>query len=196
LYSTAVQTEAKRAIHTSLRLCVTWALLLLLNRRFLEAGTSQLQLLAVFLICTLAASAGHIFAGRCALGVTGPGAVLGLYTTWSILATQHLRDVAPLRTIYTQGLMLLAVLLALGIMQPAVSAASLLGGVLGGVLAVKAAGPCAEALRWGLAVPAMAGFVLLKLLLDLVHVLWLSAVLIAAACWKVVTDVVTTVRRL
>jgi hypothetical protein len=42
----------------------------------------------------------------------------------------------------------------------------------------------------------MAGFVLLKLLLDLVHVLWLSAVLIAAACWKVVTDVVTTVRRL
>lgn len=166
------------------------------TRRFLEAGTGQLQLLAVFLICTLAASAGHIFAGRCALGVTGPGAVLGLYTTWSILATQHLRGVVPLRTVYTQGLMLLAVLLALGVVQPAVSAGSLLGGVIGGSLAVKAAEPCAEALKYCLAVPAMAAFVGLKLLLDLVHVLWLVVVLIAAACWQVVKDVVTTVRRL
>jgi hypothetical protein len=164
--------------------------------RFLEAGTGQLQLLTVFFICTLAASLGHIFAGRCAIGVAGPGAVLGVYTTWSIVATQYMRDVVPLRTVYTQGLMLLALLLVVGLLQPAVSPASLLGGMIGGALAVQIAAPCSKALRWCLALPAMAGLLLLKLLVDLVQVVWFGSVFVAAAAWQFVQDVVGTVRRL
>lgn len=164
--------------------------------RWLEAGTGQLQLLTVFVICSLFASAAHIFAGRCAVGVAGPGAVLGVYTTWSILATQYMRDVVPLRTIYSQGVLFMALMLALGLLQPAVSAASLLGGVLGGAVAVVIAGPVSRALRWCLALPVMAGLLLLRLLIDLLQVLWYVAVLVAAAVWQFVTDTVKTVRGL
>lgn len=164
--------------------------------RFLEAGTGQLQLLTIFLICTLSSSLAHIFAGRCVMGVTGPGAVLGVYTTWTIVATRYMRIVVPLRTIYIQGVLLLLLLLGLGLLQPAVSAASLLGGIIGGAVAVVAVEPVAAALKWALALPAMAGLVLLRLLIDLVQVLWFSVVFVAAAAWQLVTDIVSTVRRL
>lgn len=150
----------------------------------------------MFLICTLFASAGHVLAGRCALGVTGPGAVLGVYTSWCIFATQYLRGKAPLRTIYTQGLMLLGVLLVLGAFQPAVSAASLLGGVLGGAVAVYIAEPVSGALRYCLALPAMLGLLLLRLSVELIRVLWVAGVFVAAAAWAFVKDMVGTVRRL
>lgn len=164
--------------------------------RFLEAGTGQLQLLTVFIICTLTSSLAHIFAGRCPVGVTGPGATLGVYTTWTIVAAHYMRDVVPLRTIYTQGALLLAVLLGLGLLQPAVSPASLLGGSVGGAVAVFVCQPVAEALRWALALPAMVGLVGLRLLIDLVQVLWLSGVFVAAAVWQFMKETVSTVRRL
>jgi hypothetical protein len=77
-----------------------------------------------------------------------------------------------------------------------VSAASLLGGIIGGAVAVVAVEPVAAALKWALALPAMAGLVLLRLLIDLVQVLWFSVVFVAAAAWQLVTDTVSTVRRL
>lgn len=166
--------------------CGTW----------LEAGSGQLQLLTIFLICTMCASAAHLFAGRCAIGFLGPGAVLGVYTTWCIVATQNLANVVPLRTIYTQGAMLLVLLLAMSMLQPAQSAASILGGMLGGAVAVKAAGPLSEGVRWGLALPAMAGLLLLKLTIDLAQVLWFAAAFVAATVYQMVADVVVTVKRL
>lgn len=164
--------------------------------RFLEAGTGQLQLLTVFLISALAASAGHILAGKCATAVTGPGAVLGVYTAWAIAATQYLREAVPLRTVYTQGALLLALLLGLGLVQPAVSPASLLGGIVGGAAAVKVSRPLSEALKWALVLPVMVGLLGVRLLVGLVQVVWVSAVFVAAAGWQFVKDCVSTVRRL
>lgn len=164
--------------------------------RWVEAGTGQLQLLTVFLMCTLFAAAGHVFAGRCALGVTGPAAVLGVYTSWCVFATRHLRGKAPLKTIYTQGLLLLAVLLLLGFFQPAVSAASLLGGMLGGAVAAYVVEPVSGVLRYCLALPAMLGLLLLRLLAELLQVLWVAGVFVAAGAWAFVKDMVGNVRRL
>lgn len=165
--------------------------------RWVEAGTGQLQLLTLFLICTLFASAGHVFAGRCALGVSGPGAVLGVYTAWCVFATRYLRDAnVPLKTVYTQGLMLLAVLMAVGLFQPAVSLGSLLGGVLGGAVAVYCLKPASEVLRYCLAIPAMLGLLLLRLFVELLQVLWFAGVFLAASVWNFTKDMVGTVRRL
>lgn len=67
---------------------------------------------------------------------------------------------------------------------------------MGGVLAVVIAKPCSEALRWCLALPAMAGLLVLKLGIDLLQVVWFAVVFVAAAGWQMVRDVVGTVRRL
>lgn len=179
-------------------LLATWLCCAALQKSgsWLEAGSGQLQLLTVFLITTLTAAAAHLVAGRCELGVMGPGAVLGLYTTWSILAAQYMREVVPLRTILSQGALLLVVMLGLSWLQPAVSAASLLGGVVGGALAVKLVQPLSGVLQWCLAVPAMVGLLLLKLGFDLLQVVWYVVVFVAAAAYQGVADVVRTVRRL
>jgi hypothetical protein len=107
-----------------------------------------------------------------------------------------LRGKAPLKTIYTQGLMLLAVLLLLGSFQPAVSAASLLGGMTGGAVAAYVVEPVSGALGYCLALPAMLGLLLLRLVVELIQVLWVAGVFVAAGVWTFVKDMVGTVRRL
>jgi hypothetical protein len=180
-------------------LAATWLCCAALQNccRWLEAGTGQVELLTMFLLCSGCACAGHVLAGRCMLCVAAPGTVLGLYTAWTILAAWHLRQDVPMRTIYAQGGLLLGLLLALGLLQPAVGVASLAGGMLGGVLsASRVAGYLAVALRWCMAIPAVGGLLVLRLGFDLLKVTWLGCVFATASAYQLVMDVVKTVRRL
>lgn len=179
-------------------LAATWLCCAALQNcgRWLEAGTGQIQVLTIFLLCAACASLGHIFAGTCMLGVAAPGTVLGMYTTWTIIAAQNLQDQVPMGTIYMQGMLLLVLMLGLSVLQPAASMGSLAGGMLGGALASKAGGFLSSVLAWCLAIPVIGGLMLLRVLLDLIKVAWLACVFVAASVYTLVLDFVQTIRGL
>lgn len=164
--------------------------------RLLEAGSGQLQLLAMFLLCCGCASAAHVAAGRCAVCVAAPGAVLGMYAAWTLVAAQQLRGEVPLRLILSQGLLLAAALLALGLVQPAVGVASLAGGAAGGLLAPLVTAPLSRALRWGLTLPLLCALIGVRVGFDALKLLWLFGVFVAASVYELGRDVVQAVRRL
>ncbi|KAF6263023.1 hypothetical protein COO60DRAFT_1458304 [Scenedesmus sp. NREL 46B-D3] len=163
--------------------------------RWLEIGWGPMELSATYVITSLCASFAHMVAGGTMVCVAGAGAVMGVYTTWYILALQHLsRDVPTGRLGVNVGVLLL-LSLGLGAVQPAIGAASVVGGVLGGALAVKLAVPVAAAMRWGVSVPVLLLLFVLRMGVDALKLALLALVPLFAAAVQGVIGVVQAVRK-
>lgn len=161
----------------------------------IEVGWGSMELLAVYAVASVCASLAHLAAGSTVVGIAGAGAVLGVYTAWTILAVQHLKDDVPVWGLGVNAGLVLLLSLGFGVMQPAIGAASVVGGVLGGALALKLAVPLAQALKWGMAVPFLVLLFVVRMGVDAVKLLLLALVPLIIAAVQGVTGLVQTVRR-
>lgn len=163
--------------------------------KLIELGLGPMQLIAIFIIASVSASVAHIVAGRSMVAVCGSGAVIGVFTTWTVLASKHLQQKIPMWTVYFQLGSLVALNLLLGLLQPAVGVASILGGMVGGVLAVNFAGPVALALQWSITLPVLATLFVLKLAFDAAKGLLAAAMVAVVFVTQFMTNMAQAVRR-
>lgn len=163
--------------------------------RFLEIGLGPMQLFSIFLISCLCSSIAHIFAGRSMVAVCGSGAVIGVFTTWTLLAGRFLQQRLPMWTLYLQLGSLVGLNLLLGLIQPAVGVASVLGGVIGGVLAVNATGLVAMALQWAIMLPVLTSLFILKVLFDAAKGMLTVGLMATVFAAQLGSNVVQIVRR-
>jgi hypothetical protein len=163
--------------------------------RWLEIGWGPMELLATYVITSLCASFAHMVAGSTMVGVAGAGAVMGVYTTWVILAMQHLSQDVPTRRLGINLGVLLLLSLGLGVIQPAIGAASVAGGMLGGAVAVKLALPLAVAMRWSLGFPVLLLLFVLRMGIDALKLALLTLVPVIVAAVQGVVGVVQAVRK-
>lgn len=154
-----------------------------------------MQLFSIFLLSSLCSSLAHIFAGRSMAAVCGSGAVIGVFTAWTVLAKKFLQQQLPMWTIYLQLSSLVGLNLLLGLLQPAIGVASIIGGMVGGVLAVKLAGPVAAALQWSVTLPVLASLFILKLILDAAKGVLAAGLMAAVFVAQLGSNLVQTVRR-
>lgn len=163
--------------------------------RWLEIGWGPMELLATYVITSFCASLAHTAAGSTMVGVAGAGAVLGLYTTWVLLAVQHLSQDVPTARLGINIGVLLLLSLGLGVIQPAIGAASVFGGMFGGVLALKLALPLAAGLRWSLSVPVLLLLFVVRMGIDALKLALLLLVPLLVAAVQGVLGVVQAVRK-
>jgi hypothetical protein len=134
-------------------------------------------------------------AGSTMVGVAGAGAVMGIYTTWFILAVQNLSQDVPTARLGVNVGVLLVLSLGLGVVQPAIGAASVIGGMLGGAIAVKLAVPFAAAMRWGLSVPVLLLLLVMRMAVDALKLALFALVPLLVAGVQGVVGVVQAVRK-
>lgn len=162
---------------------------------FLEFGLGPMALVAIFLVTSLCSSVAHIIAGRSMTAVCGSGAVIGVFTAWAVLANKSLKHQIPARAVNVQLASLVLLNLVVGWLQPAVGIASIVGGLLGGALALLVAGPVAVALQWCLALPVIATLFLLKLMLDAAKGLLNAVLMVVVVISQWTASLVQSVRR-
>jgi hypothetical protein len=182
-------------LHSGLAATWLYSNALIDSGRWLEIGLGPMELLSTYVITSFCASFAHMVAGSTMVGVAGAGAVMGVYTTWLILAVQHLSQDVPTGRLYVNVGVLLLLSLGLGVLQPAIGAASVLGGMLGGAIAVKLAEPLAAAMRWSLGMPVLLLLLVLRLGIDALKLLLLALVPLVVAGVQGVVGVVQAVRR-
>jgi hypothetical protein len=130
------------------------------------------------------------------LGVGGSGMVVGVYAAWVLQAKLHVQEDINMKELYIAAGVLAVLNLLLGMVQPAVGCASLLGGLFGGLLAVKFGGSVSQALYWGLSGPFMAVLLVIRLVFDGLKLLAAAGAVVVVVSVQWVLGMAQSVKRM